>query len=337
MSSVISRMIWRRSSRVSGVRSSTSCSVTARVTRSFRSPVASRLKSSAPSVAMHAWWMRVFSSAYGSCALESGATSWTAVPPRSASAVAALAPLEVLRRSWRPIALRPREGRDDPTLLARGLFLRCPEHLLRHRLDGARDIGRFLREHNRVAPVDRERDRTIRRHFEAHLHPQRALDLVRLHADLRVRAVEDDADARLRERQKVERLQCEAEVLERRDVERAEEQQLVRPVERRQHRAVEERGCVDDDDVERLPRNLEQATELRFRHELSVFRAKRRRQNRQPACVLRRITRELLRIELARCDDQVVDRLVGLDAEHDRGIAELQVEVEEQRLAALEL
>src|SRR3954469_6869627 len=193
MSSVISRMIWRRSSRVSGVRSSTSCSVTARVTRSFRSPVASRLKSSAPSVAMHAWWMRVFSSAYGSGACVSRRASATGEPDGN-SAVAALAPLEVLRRSWRPMALRPRECRDQPALLS--LFLlRCPEHLLGHRLDGTRDVGGLLGEHNRVAPVDRQRDRAIRRHLEADLHPQRTLDLARLHADLGVRAVEDDADA----------------------------------------------------------------------------------------------------------------------------------------------
>src|SRR5438093_5706622 len=53
--------------------------------------------------------------------------------------------------------------------------------------------------------------------------------------------------------------------------------------------------------------------------------------------MLRDVARELLRIELAWSDDQVVDRLLGFDAEHDRRVAELQVEVEEQRLAPLEL
>src|SRR4051794_38523631 len=111
--------------------------------------------------------MRVFSSAYGSWTFESGVASWTEpFPPRS-SAVPAPDPLEVLRRSWRPMALRPREGRDDPTLLALGLFLRCPEHLLRHRLDGTGDIGGFLGEDDRVAPVDRQRNRAIRRDLEA--------------------------------------------------------------------------------------------------------------------------------------------------------------------------
>ena len=40
--------------------------MTARRTRSAMSPDASLAKSSGPSRAMHAWWIRVFSSAYGS-------------------------------------------------------------------------------------------------------------------------------------------------------------------------------------------------------------------------------------------------------------------------------
>ena len=40
---------------------------------------------------------------------------------------------------------------------------------------------------------------------------------------------------------------------------------------------------------------------------------------------------ELCRIELAGCDEEVVDRLLGLDPEDERRIPELQVEVDEQR------
>ena len=43
---------------------------------------------------------------------------------------------------------------------------------------------------------------------------------------------------------------------------------------------------------------------------------------------------ELLRVELAGRHDEVVDRLLGLDAHHDRGVAELQVEVDQQHAAA---
>ena len=44
-----------------------------------------------------------------------------------------------------------------------------------------------------------------------------------------------------------------------------------------------------------------------------------------------RVAGELLGVELTRRDDEVVDRLLGLEAEHDRRIPELQIEVEEQR------
>ena len=43
-----------------------------------------------------------------------------------------------------------------------------------------------------------------------------------------------------------------------------------------------------------------------------------------------RVAGELLGVELTRSRDQVVDGLVRLDAEHDRGVAELKVEVEQE-------
>ena len=48
--------------------------------------------------------------------------------------------------------------------------------------------------------------------------------------------------------------------------------------------------------------------------------------------MLGRVAGQLLGVQLARRDDEVVDRLLGLEPEHDRRVAELQVEVEEQRL-----
>jgi len=100
---------------------------------------------------------------------------------------------------------------------------------------------------------------------------------------------------------------------------------------------VEERRGVDDDDVERLPRDLEQAAELCLGHQLCILGSKRRRQHFEATSVLGCVPGELLAVELARGHDEVVDRLLGLDAEHDRGVAELQVEIEEQRLAPFEL
>ena len=53
--------------------------------------------------------------------------------------------------------------------------------------------------------------------------------------------------------------------------------------------------------------------------------------------MLGHVAGELLGVELARGDHEVVDRLVGLDPEHDRGVPELQVEVDEERPLALVL
>ena len=47
-----------------------------------------------------------------------------------------------------------------------------------------------------------------------------------------------------------------------------------------------------------------------------------------------RVAGQLLGVELARRGDEVVDRLVRLDPEHDRRVAELEVEVEQQRSLA---
>jgi hypothetical protein len=77
--------------------------VTACMTRSVRSSVVSLAKSSGPSFAMQAWWTRVFSSAYGSCAASCACgAAWP--PVRSTTALAAPFVVEVERmRSWRPM------------------------------------------------------------------------------------------------------------------------------------------------------------------------------------------------------------------------------------------
>ena len=49
--------------------------------------------------------------------------------------------------------------------------------------------------------------------------------------------------------------------------------------------------------------------------------------------MLRDVARELVGVELSWSVDEVEDRLLRLDAEHDRGVAELQVEIEQQRAA----
>src|SRR4051812_34318389 len=151
-----------------------------------------------------------------------GSSTSTAARWRSA---AVAVPLR-LRRSWRPMSA-PREARPEAGAGALRLFLR--EHALRHSLDRAGEVRPGLGDHCRHALVDRERNGAIRGDLVAHLLLESGLDLALLHPDLAVRAVQDDAYPRLRERQHLERRQGETDVLQRRHVERADEEQLVGP------------------------------------------------------------------------------------------------------------
>ena len=182
--------------------------------------------------------------------------------------------------------------------------------------------------------VDAERDGPARRHLEADLDVERALDLALLHPDLEFARLRTKRTPRRGEREQLERLHREAHVLQRRHVEAAEHQQLVGPVERGQHRPVEEGRGVDDDDVVRLPRHLEQAGQLRLVTSLVLGRSGAGRMS--SPHVLRRSPRAS-RSRARPGDDEVVDGLLGLESEHDRGVAELQVEVEQERALLLVL
>src|SRR3954470_6014966 len=104
---------------------------------------------------MQAWWIRPFSSAYGSAGRRSGAS---ACPPTSTSSSGPCPLAEPFWRwslSWSPIALRPRQGRHELLLLLRdGL---CGDELLGHRPDGLGELRLRLGQDRRIAAVDRER------------------------------------------------------------------------------------------------------------------------------------------------------------------------------------
>src|SRR5215510_10108353 len=168
---------------------------------------------------MQAWWIRPFSSAYGSAGRRSGAS---ACPPTSRSSSGPwplLDPPWRLSRSWRPMALRPREGRHELLLLLRhGLG---GDEFLRHRADGLGELRLRVGDDGRVPAVDGQRDDPVARHLEVDLALEGRLDLLRLHADLRVGPVEDELHAVFREREQLEGLQAEADVLQGRNVQPA--------------------------------------------------------------------------------------------------------------------
>src|SRR5512133_728814 len=185
---------------------------------------------------MQAWWIRPFSSAYGSAGRRSGASAW---PPTSMSSSGPWPfeeePFWRWSRSWRPIALRPRQGRHELLLLLRDGLRR--DELLCHRADGLGELRLRLCDDGRVPAVDGKRADPVARHLECDLALECCLDLLRLHADLRVRPVEHELHALVREREQLEGLQAEPDVLQRRHVQPAQEQQLVGAVERGQHGA----------------------------------------------------------------------------------------------------
>ena len=111
----------------------------------------------------------------------------------------------------------------------------------------------------------------------------------------------------------------------------ADQHQLVGAIERRQHRPVEERRRVDDHDVVALLGHREQVAESLLGDQLGVLGPKRGRQHVHTGLVRGDVAGQCIGIELAASHDQVVDGLVRLDAHHDGGVAELEVEVEQQR------
>src|SRR6202521_1539800 len=104
---------------------------------------------------MHAWWMRVLSSAYGSLApsLSSGTAP---------SATCAEGTTSLLSRSWRPMS-GPREAWQEG---ARSLLLLALLHApLRHGVERLGEVRPGFGEHGRLAAVDREWHRPVGRHL----------------------------------------------------------------------------------------------------------------------------------------------------------------------------
>src|SRR5262245_45112998 len=171
---------------------------------------------------MQAWWIRALSSAYGST------VGWATGPwPLETTATAApFSPWRV-RRSWSPIDLSAPRQAQPAALGLLPLRLLRRHGRLRECEDGLGVVRPGLRKRRRVAPIDTHRDDAVGRDLVRDLHLQRSLDLALRQADLRVGSVEHETDVVRREREQLERLQREPDVLQRRDVETAQDQQLV--------------------------------------------------------------------------------------------------------------
>src|SRR5436190_6298749 len=293
MSSVIWRMMSWRSCRVRGVFSTASTSVTTSFTFSSRSPSVfpSWLNRRGPSRGMISLWTRVFSSANGSAttearsaslaSIDSGSSDWPATWIRECSDIAYL-PSEPLG-----LLLVIRSGRPHRHELVGDLAQRL------------HDAGTRVGEGDRHAAVDRHGHVALARDLELDLHVEGPLNLARPQAHLGARAVEEQMAPLLRVVQQVERLQRQLDVLDRRDVERGDEQELVGAVERREHRPVEARRGVDDDHVVALLGDGEQVAEALLGDELGILGPKRRRQDVHAGLMRGDIAGQSVRIELA--------------------------------------
>ena len=190
---MISRTICRRSSRVSGVRSSTSCSVTVRM-----HPLGEILRrrpslnSSGPSFAMHAWWMRVFSSAYGSRRRRRrpALRAWPAGDGERSRPVGSdllrPTPFVLLRRSWRPIALAPRRACAAACRASPACATRSAEGLRRSPRSPGRSRTRAPTSTSGLPRLTASGTAPSLGTSKAIFRSRARLDLLRPHADLRV-------------------------------------------------------------------------------------------------------------------------------------------------------
>src|SRR6476661_902514 len=138
---------------------------------------------------MHWWWMRDFSSAYGSTA--TGAAGVRVTPFGSVMTFAVESPcLESL--SCRPMSapLHARHAGHAQQLALLGAALRRRERL-RERDDRLREVGRRVGDDGGGALVDRQRDDAVGGNLGADGDLQRRFHLALAEADLRVRAVQD--------------------------------------------------------------------------------------------------------------------------------------------------
>src|SRR4029079_6821698 len=123
-------------------------------------------------------------------------------------------------------------------------------------------------------------------------------------------------------------------VLQAGQVERAEHDDQVGLVDGRDHAGGERRRRVDHDDVVRGAGEVEDGGDVLGRDRVGLVGPYRREQDVHAVPGARGEPAQTLGVHRAAGRGQVVDRVLRLDAENDADVAELQVEVDQQRLAA---
>ena len=209
---------------------------------------------------------------------------------------------------------------------------RLSEEGLRQRRDGTGESTGGISEHDRRRPIDRRRYCRVVGKLEGDLGLESFLDLAARYAAGCADPVRHDGDTLSRESEPVDRLQADANVLERRHLWIADQHEAIGVVERGQHRTVEKRPGVDDDGAVGLASRGEDARELRLADDLRFLRALRRRQQVEHRARVGADERfELLDVRLAARGGEVGNRRSRSDRKRERRVAELEVEIDEQR------
>ena len=165
-------------------------------------------------------------------------------------------------------------------------------------------------------------------------HAERALDVADVEVHACVRPVEHELQLAAGQREQVERLDADLQVLDARDVHARDEQDVVGLLDQREHDVVEVRRHVDDDEVEHPPQHADDADHLLGRDLVARRRLDRRAQHAQRRRFVRReqAVHQLLVGGLDRAGG-VGRRVQRRDAEQHRDVAELQVAVDEHDAA----
>ena len=187
-----------------------------------------------------------------------------------------------------------------------------------------------LGDRDRDAFVDGAWDLSIARHEDVGLPSEHVRDIALTDSDLALRPVEHHPDrARIAPHQ-LEGLEAELRVLEREGVEHAHDDEIARRVDRRDHLGREPGRRVDDDAVERRPQRRVDVPDQLDRDRARLVGPRRREQGAEAGRMRHQVRGELLGVERATGEREVVERSVGAEPEAQGDIAELQVEVDDR-------
>ena len=171
--------------------------------------------------------------------------------------------------------------------------------------------------------------RRAARHHDGDVRLDRRDDVLGAQTDLGVRAVEHDEPRVLGVAEQVERVQGQPQVLDRRDVERGDQDEDVAVVEGGQDVLGEGRRRVDDDVVVGPLGDPQQLGDRRARDPVGVAGLGRRAAASRPLSWWVTTTLQALLVEVTGHADQVGDRVLRQELQADAHVAEGEVEVDD--------